>query len=654
MLFLAEIRPRIRTWLMALSFVAMFPVLVFSIYTMDHLNETEKQSTLRELRRRTQGIALNVEAHINVALGTLNTLGQSEATLKGDVKGLYDLAKRALTLDPTYRAITLVDPQGHMLFHTSIAFGDPLFSSLEKEVSRRALETNQFQVSGPFVAPISPKSVVAITVPITMAGKRDKCLRIIMLTETLNAFLNKQQLPRGWVAGLMDSQGIILARSQKPELHVGTKVPETVVLASHNPSTRYFESTTLEGVRSMNAVVPIYGSQWFVGMAVPLDLLNQPRLSMMVKMVTVATVWLLVSFLISIRLARYLREQTQQVVNTLTNNTELLKPSSPIRVAELWTILQEFKKSLTETTKVRSALSAVSSQRDQVQDLYENAPCGYHSLDRDGRILNINRTELNWLGVTKEEAVGRYFCEFCTPESQKTFADNFPRFLKQGHIHDLEFELVHKDGSIAPVLISATSVCDATGKFVMSRSTVFDIRERKALERELHRLADTDTLTGLHNRRHFYELANKELARSRRVNAPLALLMIDIDHFKKINDAHGHAMGDAVLQHLARTMKSVVRDMDVVARLGGEEFAILLPHTSSAQAAELAQRMRQKIASESTPNPQGADVNFTVSIGVDEWREGDTDLDGLIRRCDIAMYQAKNSGRNRVVQFTSH
>jgi diguanylate cyclase (GGDEF)-like protein/PAS domain S-box-containing protein len=322
-------------------------------------------------------------------------------------------------------------------------------------------------------------------------------------------------------------------------------------------------------------------------------------------------------------------------------------------VAELWAIVQEFQKSRTETTQARSALSAVSSQRDQVQDLYDNAPCGYHSLDRHGRILNINQTELHWLGVTKEEAVGRRFCDFCTPEGEKTFAANFPTFLKQGHIHDLEFDLMHKNGTITPVLISATSVCDASGKFVMSRSTVFNIQERKAMELELQKLANTDTLTGLNNRRHFYELANKELARARRFKTPITLLMIDIDHFKKINDTHGHAMGDTVLQHLASTMTKALRGTDVTARLGGEEFAILLPHTSSAQASELAQRMRQEIADQSVPSPQGTGVNFTVSIGLDEWRESDVDLDALMKRCDIALYQAKNSGRNRVVQFSS-
>lgn len=240
MLFTDVLRPRIRTWLMALSFVAMLPLLVFSIYTMDKINETEKQATLRELRRRTQSVALNVEAHINVAAGTLETLGQSEASIKGDVRGLYASAKRALSTDPSFRAISLVNPNGRMFFHTPIPFGNPMFPSFEKEVTQRALETNQLQLTGPFIAPISPKSVVAVTVPITMAGKRDKCLRIIMLTETLDAFLNKQQLPPGWVAGLMNDNGIMLARSREPENNGSKKVSETVLEATHNPEKKIF------------------------------------------------------------------------------------------------------------------------------------------------------------------------------------------------------------------------------------------------------------------------------------------------------------------------------------------------------------------------------------------------------------------------------
>ena len=652
MLFTEVLRPKIRTWLMALSFVAMLPLLVFSIYTMDKMNETEKQATLRELRRRTQSVALNVEAHINAAAGTLTTLGQSEASINGDVRGLYALAKRALAIDPSFRAISLVDPNGHMFFHTSIPFGEPTFPSFEKEVTQRALETNQVQLTGPFIAPISPKSVVAVTVPITMAGKRDKCLRIIMLTETLNAFLNKQQLPQGWAAALMNDNGITLAQSREPEDNGSKKVSATILEAAHNPEKKYFKSMNMQGLRLTTAMAPIYGGQWFAGMAVPTDLLNQSRMEMMKEMSWLAVIWLLISFLIATLLANYLNNQTHQVAKVLTGQSNRKDASKPIRVAELWSILQDFKKSLTETSEVRSTLSTVSSQRDQVQDLYDNAPCGYHSLDKNGLILNINQTELNWLGVTKEEAVGRPFSDFCTPSGKETFAANFPIFLKQGHIHDLEFDLIRKDGSTVPVLLSATSIHDDEGNLLMSRSTVFDIRERKAMELELQRLANTDPLTGLYNRRQFYELTNQELARSRRTKSPVSLMMIDIDHFKQINDTYGHAMGDVVLQRLGSAMKNFLREMDVIARLGGEEFAILLPQTSLGQATELAQRLRLKIANDTVPATQGADIKFTVSIGIDEWRESDPNLDALLKRCDTAMYQAKNSGRNCVVPFS--
>lgn len=246
---------------------------------------------------------------------------------------------------------------------------------------------------------------------------------------------------------------------------------------------------------------------------------------------------------------------------------------------------------------------------------------------------------------------GRPYSDFCTPASKEKFDANFPIFLKQGHVHDLELDLICKDGSTIPVVMGATSIRDAEGSILMSRSTVFDIRERKALELELQNLANRDTLTGLYNRRKFYELANQELSRSHRTKSPVSLMMIDIDHFKQINDTYGHAMGDMVLQSLADTMQHALREMDVIARLGGEEFAILLPETSLKQTTELAQRLRLKIANESVAVAEGAEIKFTVSIGIDEWRESDPNLDALLNRCDTAMYQAKNSGRNCVVAF---
>ena len=123
---------------------------------------------------------------------------------------------------------------------------------------------------------------------------------------------------------------------------------------------------------------------------------------------------------------------------------------------------------------------------EEIEDLYNNAPCGYHSLDKDGVIVRINNTELRWLGYTRDEVIGKIkFSEVLTNESLITFQENFPRFKERGWVKDLEFELVSKDGTILPVILSATAIKDSAGNFLMSRSTVFDITEQKRAKQAL-------------------------------------------------------------------------------------------------------------------------------------------------------------------------
>ena len=133
---------------------------------------------------------------------------------------------------------------------------------------------------------------------------------------------------------------------------------------------------------------------------------------------------------------------------------------------------------------------ALQKSVEEVLDLYHNAPCGYHSVDRDGILVRINDTELSWLGYAREELIGKVkFSDLLTPESVRTFQENFPKFKAQGAIRDLEFEMVRKDGTTLPVLLSATAITDRSGNYVMSRSTIFDITTRKQAENEIRMLA---------------------------------------------------------------------------------------------------------------------------------------------------------------------
>jgi diguanylate cyclase (GGDEF)-like protein len=173
----------------------------------------------------------------------------------------------------------------------------------------------------------------------------------------------------------------------------------------------------------------------------------------------------------------------------------------------------------------------------------------------------------------------------------------------------------------------------------------------------LTRSGFTDVLTGLHNRRYLQSRLREELARCRREPSALTCLMIDVDHFKRINDRHGHLAGDEVLRQVARRVERAVRGSDVAARYGGEEFVILLPGTDPEAGGQLAERIRRTVADETFAITSSAEpLRITVSIGVAEHRAGD-DLDvageTLLARADVALYEAKAGGRNSVARAAS-
>ena len=180
-----------------------------------------------------------------------------------------------------------------------------------------------------------------------------------------------------------------------------------------------------------------------------------------------------------------------------------------------------------------------------------------------------------------------------------------------------------------------------------------DITDIVRNAQELERLATIDGMTGIYNRRHFLTLADREWQRARRYDRPISFLMIDIDYFKLINDTHGHQVGDDMITHLARVTRECKRDSDVLARLGGEEFALLLPETNPTQAEIVAERLRLEVSS----NPLalvGQYVPATVSIGVSSATGSMSNFAQLMSAADQALYEAKRSGRNRVckVGFT--
>ncbi|PPC97163.1 diguanylate cyclase [Methylotenera mobilis] len=222
--------------------------------------------------------------------------------------------------------------------------------------------------------------------------------------------------------------------------------------------------------------------------------------------------------------------------------------------------------------------------------------------------------------------------------------DAYP--LKVGKPYRTQFEMKKVDGSKIWIDISGAAI--SYDKH-LSLWLLNDISKQKTLEDELKHKVNHDYLTGLNSRDWFMNQALIELNRANRFSSPLSLLMLDIDFFKTVNDTHGHQVGDIALKSVADIAKSTLRDFDICARLGGEEFAVLLPETNKSQAYEVAERLRLAIENSKVPLPSGGlPLTMTISIGVSSMTSKDDNIDVLISKADKALYEAKKTGRNKV------
>ncbi len=264
-------------------------------------------------------------------------------------------------------------------------------------------------------------------------------------------------------------------------------------------------------------------------------------------------------------------------------------------------------------------------------------------LDPSGRIVDFNPAALAVLPDLSVRSFGRTLEE--TAPGLVALHD----FVKAGSAPHLDLRLAGGGGArvfrakISPILSRRKR---RLGRIIL----LTDITEQVRLMESLRELATKDDLTGAANRIHFRELAVNELARAKRYGRALSVLILDLDHFKDVNDTWGHEAGDTVLREVAGIFRSVLRTSDVLCRHGGEEFAILLPETGPSQAAVAAERLRAKLAATPIRLPGGAEVRVTASIGVEGVdRVVDQDLETLLRSADRAMYAAKAAGRNTLV-----
>jgi len=271
-------------------------------------------------------------------------------------------------------------------------------------------------------------------------------------------------------------------------------------------------------------------------------------------------------------------------------------------------------------------------------------------INEQGDIVFWNQAAELMFGYSEAEVLGVYVHDILPARHLRGRADKaFLRFKHSGEAPALG-KILHvqgrrKSGQEFDVQFSLKTV-RCQGKLI-TYAFLRDISELIGLQKKLQNIANTDSLTGLLNRRAFTEQTDKTFSHAQRHDFPLALMMLDIDFFKRINDSFGHAAGDSALQHFADTVSATIRQEDIFGRVGGEEFCLLLPSVSAEQGLKVAEKIRAAIAAQ-TLSLDNTKIKMTVSIGLSYQLPADRSLAEIQQRADKALYEAKDSGRNRV------
>ena len=333
---------------------------------------------------------------------------------------------------------------------------------------------------------------------------------------------------------------------------------------------------------------------------------------------------------------RYLLERSQDIASR--------------EMEQLYAALRRERDTL--ESRVRDRTAALTASEARFRSLTSLGSDWYWEQDSHFRFTAMSPNFQSLFGTTVEEHLGHTRWELPRNEPPDCGWDAHRACLERHEsFRDLLLGKRLQDGSLRYALVSGEPIFDDTGRFTGYRGIGRDVTEQKIAEENINRMARYDTLTGLFNRAVFYERLTHGLALAHRYGRSLAVLFVDLDRFKDVNDAYGHVTGDDVLKIMARRLGATIRTSDTVARLGGDEFIVLAENIEQrSDVGEFAQRLQEALYE---PFPiSGRECRLGVSIGIAMFPNDGSDAATLLKRADIAMYRAKESGRNRYAYFS--
>ncbi len=301
---------------------------------------------------------------------------------------------------------------------------------------------------------------------------------------------------------------------------------------------------------------------------------------------------------------------------------------------------------LSESKRVQQALER--SQAD-LESILSNLPDVFYRTDMQGILTLISSSVVDLLGYTPEETMGKPLSDFyCSSDERHRIVQAL--IDGQGKARQVEAWLRHKDGHPVWISTNARIRLDENGQPVCVEGIARNRTDAKELEQRLINLAKYDELTQVLNRRAFLETAEREIDIAYRYNRSLVIAMIDLDKFKAINDSFGHHMGDEALIYFADSCQQIFRKTDIICRMGGEEFAVLMPETDIADAADVMERLRQRLRDRPMRFASDNVLKLTFSAGLVSLIDNDGSTESMLKRADRLLYQAKENGRDQVIK----
>jgi diguanylate cyclase (GGDEF)-like protein len=607
--------------------------------------EELRKSTVQTTRALVQA----VDSHLLRALAVAQVLSTSDALARNDLRTFHRRAREAVALVGLGTNAVLRDSSGQQLLNTATEFDAPLPGWQLTDEVRQVFATGRPAISKLFMGPLLKKHIVSVYVPVTLDGRVAYVLAIGILPERLLDLLASQNLPPQWIAGVLDPDLAIVARTVGQREFVGRKPPALLIEAMAREPQGMSDLTTLEGLPALVFYSRSEATGWSVAIAVPRHLLEGPlKRSILTTVIGMAAL-----FAIGIGLAWLIGRHIAGSV------TALIAPAAAIGAGESVSMPRV---DVRESDELAAALgramdllnergARLAASRAELEEAHLLAGFGTWHWQPDSGKLSVSESIRTLSGhqiTTFLDMKGTLIPERSWDKVQAALQQT----LNSGKPFDIEIEVDDGNQPAKWLNMRCEAVCDDSGAVVALRGTVQDISERKLAEQRVRDAALHDPLTGLPNRALIFEHCTHLLAAAERGHGSGALLFIDLDRFKPINDVHGHETGDRVLQEVARRLRQCIRDEDLAGRLGGDEFVVVLPYmpADGQRAALVAQHIIDHVGRPIRVN--ALELTVTPSVGISYFPRHARDVNTLIHTADLAMYRAKQTGRGHYRIYT--